>query len=668
MNGLLWGKGVSRLIAAVVAVTLASISIDAHAQYATGGTGLHRGRIFWVDWGNNGENIFSGRTIVRGFNIDTPATAANRLDITCTLSGATNTAGSTGLFVYTPGNWQGDGLDELYNIGGNQPGNGANPNTLSIGLATSVTSTVEFNFTCSATLGGAPFALNGLVFADSEASGASEYVSARLTGGGTLRVIDQISQCGSSTTVSVLAGPEVRFNGPTAPQNSCEGDPAPLRRGGPALVGFIDGATSARVIARGSGVSAVAVGAVIELEYSEAIPNTYGNASHILDATWSGGVATAGVNYNNPANLATFAYGARLGATVQPDADANGVVGGSDVDALPKTTGPLGGGYANVTSPEGPPGSTYSIANVACIGPASVAGWIDFNGNGVFDASERSGTVACPAGSSTVTLTWTIPAAGTVPQTTSYMRLRTAPLAAGIANPTGIATDGETEDYRIVIPNRTLTLQKTWVGARVNDTASLQTTGLTTNATLASVANTASETDVGAAVRVFPGQTATLSEILGVGNVGLYTSALACTGAADTNPADGLVINSADTAVVCTYTNTRQQADLRITKTNTPGVNGEVDQAADTVVSGTAKTYTLVVTNNGPSAANNAVVTDAPSTGLTCSTATCTAAGGATCPAQTGAALMSLLQGAGATVPTFPVSASVTFLVNCVVQ
>jgi uncharacterized repeat protein (TIGR01451 family) len=109
-------------------------------------------------------------------------------------------------------------------------------------------------------------------------------------------------------------------------------------------------------------------------------------------------------------------------------------------------------------------------------------------------------------------------------------------------------------------------------------------------------------------------------------------------------------------------------ADLVLTKTNTPGVNGNVDQAADTVVSGAPSNYAITVTNNGPDAANGAVVTDPVPTNLTCATATCSAAGGAVCPAQTGAALVAALQGAGATVPTLPNAGSVTFTLNCTVQ
>lgn len=444
------------LVAIAVLLTTAPSAL---AQFATGGAGLHRSRIFWVSWGTtDGTNVWPPRTVTRGFNVDTPASPANRLDITCSLANGVSTVGGNNVYVYTPGTWQGDGLDELYNIGGNQPGTGANPNTLRIGLATQSGGRIAFDFSCSATLGGQPFALNGLVFADAEASGGTEYVGIQLPSGSVLRVIDQISQCGTFTNVTYTVGvpAEIRFNGP-ASGGSCENNANPALRAGPVLVGFLDGATSARVIERGGGKSAIALGAVIEMEYSEAVPNTYGNAAHVLTPTWTGGLvspATAGTNFNTPGALATPTYGARLGATVQPDIDANGVIGGPDVDALPKTTGPAGSGYANVPGPNALPGGTYTIANIACSGLASVAGWIDFNGNGVFDSGERSNTATCAAGNSTVSLTWTLPN-DYLPQATSYMRLRLAPLAAGVANPSGVSQNGEAEDYRIVLPKLT---------------------------------------------------------------------------------------------------------------------------------------------------------------------------------------------------------------------
>lgn len=113
---------------------------------------------------------------------------------------------------------------------------------------------------------------------------------------------------------------------------------------------------------------------------------------------------------------------------------------------------------------------------------------------------------------------------------------------------------------------------------------------------------------------------------------------------------------------LCNFT---ASADLSVTKTNTPGINGEVDQATDTVTSGTTTTYTIALRNNGPGAANGTVVTDPATASLTCTTATCTAAGGASCPAQTGAALVTALQGAGATVPVLPVGGTATFSLTC---
>ena len=110
------------------------------------------------------------------------------------------------------------------------------------------------------------------------------------------------------------------------------------------------------------------------------------------------------------------------------------------------------------------------------------------------------------------------------------------------------------------------------------------------------------------------------------------------------------------------------KADIRITKTNTPGANGEVDQSADTLDSGATTVYSITVTNDGPKPANDALVTDPAPTGLSCTTATCSASGGAVCPAATGAALSSALQGAGATVPALPVSGRVDFLLSCTVQ
>jgi uncharacterized repeat protein (TIGR01451 family) len=95
-------------------------------------------------------------------------------------------------------------------------------------------------------------------------------------------------------------------------------------------------------------------------------------------------------------------------------------------------------------------------------------------------------------------------------------------------------------------------------------------------------------------------------------------------------------------------------ANLAITKTD--GVTS--------VNAGGTTTYTIVVTNVGPSSADGAIFKDALATGISVTGVTCgSAAGGAACPtvANTTVALM---QGAGIVIPTLPSGGSVTFTVT----
>jgi len=203
----------------------------------------------------------------------------------------------------------------------------------------------------------------------------------------------------------------------------------------------------------------------------------------------------------------------------------------------------------------------------------------------------------------------------------------------------------------------TLALAKTWVNAAINDTAVLSATGGTNNATLSSIANSASETDTGAAVQVAPGNVITLAETLGAGNARTYTaSAWSCSGG--TLGGNTLTLTSAHAgqAIVCTITNSARVADVSVVKSTPAGA----------APSGQVRTFTVVVSNAGPAAADGAVVSDAPGAGLTCPVSgnpiSCVASGGATCP---GAAALPTLVGGGVAVPALPVGGVVTFTVPC---
>lgn len=108
------------------------------------------------------------------------------------------------------------------------------------------------------------------------------------------------------------------------------------------------------------------------------------------------------------------------------------------------------------------------------------------------------------------------------------------------------------------------------------------------------------------------------------------------------------------------------EADFSITKTNTPGVNGEVDQTDDTVTSGQTTTFTLVATNNGPSTVTGAVVTDTPGAGLTCTgTDTVTLTGDGV---PTGSFTIADLTGGGITLDTLADGQSTTLSYSCEVN
>ena len=98
-------------------------------------------------------------------------------------------------------------------------------------------------------------------------------------------------------------------------------------------------------------------------------------------------------------------------------------------------------------------------------------------------------------------------------------------------------------------------------------------------------------------------------------------------------------------------------ADLAITKTD--GVTS--------VVPGGTTTYTIVVTNAGPAAADGAIFTDPPVANLGVTGVTCGGpSGGAACPTVPNTTI-ALLQGAGIVIPALPSGGSVTFTVTATI-
>lgn len=101
--------------------------------------------------------------------------------------------------------------------------------------------------------------------------------------------------------------------------------------------------------------------------------------------------------------------------------------------------------------------------------------------------------------------------------------------------------------------------------------------------------------------------------------------------------------------------------DLYVTKTNN----------LSDVTAGATISYEVTVVNNGPNAANGAVLTDTPSSGLNCTAVTCSGtAGGAACPAagsNPGELSIGNLvpPGGGVTLSTLPPNSTISFSLTC---
>jgi LPXTG-motif cell wall-anchored protein len=434
----------SLLLAGLTGIAVAP---PAHADYATGGTGRYVDSIQWFKWGNDNTPIPNGGIT----QTNTVVFGSSTLSITCNLANITDVRGGTIpagaiLSAYRPGNYSGDYLDDLYNIGGL-----GGANTLQVGLKNTVGGRwPQFDFSCSALLDGSPFPLAGLVMADAESTGIPESLAATIPTSATWRVIDRgvSAPCASNSTIATRSGNTLS----TSSTGECTS-------GTPIAVTYMQGTASAtNVTVRGGGTQAIALGVVVSLDYGDA-PASYGTAVHAVQYGFTGGTIADGavnVRLHDPAfALATPVMPpTRLGAIVDPEDPGFAGAGATGDDA---STNPA---FSTTTDEDSitPPapvvlqaGTPYTIPSVACTGPGFVAGWIDWNVNGIFDTNERSTPVECTG--SSVSMTWAVPGGGVIPTapTPSYLRLRIGPTLASMTLPTGLLPSGEAEDYAMTI-------------------------------------------------------------------------------------------------------------------------------------------------------------------------------------------------------------------------
>ena len=169
----------------------------------------------------------------------------------------------------------------------------------------------------------------------------------------------------------------------------------------------------------------------VEMDFGDA-PNSYGTVS-------SGNVVGA--------SHLVKATGPRLGNFI--DAEANGQphpsAQGDDSSTWDDEDGVLfvGGNVLNAGS-----NKTIQVVveNVLPTGNAHLSGWIDFNGNGVFEASEQAINQSVTAGVNTIS--FSVPYVGLL-LGPSFARFRIS--SQTVSSPIGLAVDGEVEDYAVFL-------------------------------------------------------------------------------------------------------------------------------------------------------------------------------------------------------------------------
>ena len=144
------------------------------------------------------------------------------------------------------------------------------------------------------------------------------------------------------------------------------------------------------------------------------------------------------------------------------DAEADGVPTVlADGDDL---VGPAGNDEDSVANPiemtNGAATVVSVIATNSTATDARLVGWLDLDGNGVFDpATEESAVVTVPAGAGSASYDVTFPTSATVPAST-FARFRLYGNPASTISPTGGGAIGEVEDYTAVAL-REFTVEKT---------------------------------------------------------------------------------------------------------------------------------------------------------------------------------------------------------------
>jgi len=356
--------------------------------------------------------------------------------------------------------------------------------------------------------------------------------------------------------------------------------------------------TSEGIIYHSIGVAFEALG----LDWGDA-PDSYGT-----DPTaGNSGADPVGASHTQPSLVYLGAVEGDADGPIVPSADAQSDdTSGDAPDDEDGVVGPI-----NLVNG----GDPYNFA-VTVTGNGFLNAWVDWNTNGVFDSAELISDPDQPVTSGVVNLAGTVPA--TLVPGTSYARFRVCGTAGECNTPAGPADDGEVEDYRVFLTevadlsvtkdlvtigpytrDQTVEFSITVTNNGPNDATNVLVTDTPSNLTITSV----SSTNCVALPCTIPALANGASEVITVQATidasGTFDNAVAVT--VSSPVVDPVPENNTDDTGNGGSTSS---ADVSITKTlDTPG-----PYTLNQLV-----TYTLVVSNDGPSPATNVMVTDTPS-------------------------------------------------------
>lgn len=355
------------------------------------------------------------------------------------------------------------------------------------------------------------------------------------------------------------------------------------------------------------------LGLALVADYGDA-PNTYrtnyssrGNAPafHILSNTGANSVYL-GAGVDGDGN------GAPNASANGDDSESTGIDSGDDEDGI------------SILPTLRTNDSTFSI-DLVCTDGGKVGGWIDVNQNGTFDSNEYAFD-ACSGG--VATLNWGGLTGLITGQT--YARFRIASSASEIANPYGVAYDGEVEDYTIIIEEpSTPDLE---ILKEVNNSTPIEGENIAYTITVTNpgefIASGIQVTDQLPTGVTYVNHTVTqgtYNSSTGIWNIGTIADGDTTTVTLTLNA----IVNNGTLGNVIT-----NNASITELNESDPDLNNNSESAGITVVNETADiaitkianksqaiegeeiTYTVVTTNNGPKSATNVKVIDQIPSGL----------------------------------------------------